>query len=127
MFYTFDVIVAILENWEFIESYLERTTQELFLVSYDYASGDDFWMQEGNTLLDKGSHNTRVPKGDTLKENLLVIKADVDKAMKTLDLKEQIAIWYVYQLASSKANTRKTSTALAEDGVRKLVENLNDQ
>jgi hypothetical protein len=126
MFYTFETIVAVLENYEFIESFLERSTNELFQVSYDYASGDDFWMQEGNTLLDKGSHNTRVPKGDKLKENLIVIKADIDKAISTLTIPEKIALWYVYQLASPKANNRKTSTALALDAVRKIVENLNN-
>ena len=126
MTYTFDLIVAFLENYDSIEAFIERTTNELFKVNYDYADQDDFWNQEGNTLQDRGSHNTRIPKQDRLKETLIVMKADIDKSIKILPMEHQIAIWYHYQLAPTKANNRKNSSVLAEEAVQMIAENLND-
>lgn len=126
MHYNFDVIVSFLENYDAVEAFLERTTNELFKVGYDYADSDEFWQQEGNTLQDRGSHNTRIPKQDKLKENLIVMKADIDKSIKLLAVEEQIALWYTYQLSPTKANNRKNTSAMASEAVRKIVENLND-
>src|SRR5690242_93273 len=100
--YDTDLVAAILKSWELINSFKERVTHEAFPTYYVYGLDDSFWMEEGHTLLDKGPHNTRVPKKDNLKENLIVWQADITKAIKSLPPADQIELRYHYQISTAE-------------------------
>lgn len=122
--YTEELVIAILQNQELIDAFLERTTAELFPVYYNLGASDDFYSQEGNTLRDSGPGGTRVPKRDSLKENLMVLKADVESALNKLDPWDQISVEYYFRFWDGKRPTKSSIIALA--AVTKIVELLNN-
>lgn len=122
MTYTSDLVIAILENKEFIEAYVSRVTQELFTTYYEYPDDPAFWNAEGNTLQDRSPHNTRIPKKDKLKENLIVMLADVETAVASLEPADQISVLYHFQLAPENQSETKSLALLAID---KIVAKLN--
>ena len=127
MTYTSDLIIAILEHWEYCQAFIEKSTQELFQVYYEYPDAPEFWNAEGNTLQDRSPHNTRIPKKDNLKENLIVMMADIEMALDTLEPADQISVRYHFQLEPGKISNRKKAVGLAIEAVDKMVVKLNGQ
>lgn len=120
--YSFDLVANILSNWELITAFIERVTQEIFPTYYSYGENSEFWDQEGNTLQDRGPHNTRIPKRDQLKENLIIMKADVSHALSLLEPTEQTNVLLHYQFSDLK---EKPESAIRI--IEKLVKLLNGQ
>ena len=121
--YTVELIAKIIENRERIEAFVERTTTELFPVYYEFGS-DEYFHQEGNTLTANVPHNTRVPKRDNLKENLIVMLSDVDRALNTLEPQERLSVLFFYNITEGKGKGRSKEYAL--DAIEKMAAYLNN-
>jgi hypothetical protein len=123
--YTVDLISEVIANRELIEAFLERTTSELFTVHYVHTNPwDDYFQEPGHTLENDLPHTTRVPNKDSLRENLMVILADIDRALKILTLEERLAVIYYLTLYQGRKGGK--SAAAAHEALVKMTTYLNN-
>lgn len=122
MDYTRETVTELIRHRDYIESFLERTTGEIFPTYYD-AGDDGYYDQEGNTLNNNGSHNTRVPKRDSLRENLMVMLADIDCAMMALTLEQRLAVLYYLTIYQGRKGGKSEVNAM--EAVEQMVQYLN--
>lgn len=98
MMYTRALIQLVLQNYEEIESLKYKITKDLVVDSLANNSDDDFYWQEGNTLLSRGPQTTRIAKNTNRRvEALCDITADIDRARKTcLTEEENLALMLTF-------------------------------
>ena len=119
--YTADFLQRLIQNRDLINSFLERTTGEIF-PTYYLAKEDEWYQLENNTLRSDSPGGTRVPKKDGLRENLIVWTADLDRALSILSIPERLCCLYYYGIYEKG---RFKNVALAEQSLHKLVDFLN--
>lgn len=120
--YTPEFLQRLIRNRELIDSFLERTTGEIFPTYY--TSGEDAWyQQENNTLRSNSPGGTRVPKKDGLRENLICWLTDLDRALDTLTLPQKLCTLYYYGIYEKG---RFKNVDLAEACLKRMVDYLNE-
>jgi hypothetical protein len=124
--YTPGFVLAVIANDELISSFLESTTGVLTPSHYDNAPKQvvEFLQQEGHTLWNTGNRTTNVPSRGGMRENLIIWRADIAQARKTLSLEEDMALM---QRASRKAGRPSSKlTEVSERALAKVCAFLND-
>jgi hypothetical protein len=121
--YSVDFIARVIKHSELIDSFIERTTSDLFSVGYEIRSSDEFYSQEGNTLRNPAPQGTRVPNRDSLKENCIIWRADIDRALDQLSWEERFCVIYFFRL-HERGVTKSKETAVA--AIEKMARFLND-
>ncbi len=122
MDYTRETVMEIIRHRDYIESFLERTTGEIFPTYYD-AGDDGYYDQEGNTLNNNGPHNTRVPKRDSLRENQHDMHVDIDRALQSLTLEQRLAVLYYLTIYQGRKGSKSEANAI--EAVEQMVSYLN--
>jgi hypothetical protein len=87
------IVRAVLEHWDEIEDIKYRTPTPILVASEYVDDPEDFYMEEGHTLMQRGSKSTRVPHNShAIIEALCDITVDIERARKeTLDQSEDLA------------------------------------
>src|SRR5690242_1582599 len=125
MEYSAGFVLAILQNDDYITSFLESTTGILMPSALSVVPKDlvSFMQQEGHTLWNMGSRTTNVPSRGGMRENLIIWRADISKACKTLTPDEQEAMNYRVSRKAGRPNP--TLMELSDQALNKICEYLN--
>ena len=126
--YTAELLIKAIANMERIKAFLERTTSELFPLYFQIEVPDGYRMSEGHTLEDLSPHSTRVPTKDSLKETLLILICDVERAMYSLDpmIRLELVLSLDEGFSKRKDNEEIELSATCREAVDKMVEFLNE-
>lgn len=125
--YSLELVLALLEHMDEIESYVYRVNHPLTQAPYhiDPKQEKDFdAMGEGKTLWNYASHTTRSVKRNGLREQLLDMLIDIQIARKHLTADENVALWAIY-IAKSTGRQSRALKDTADIALEKLLFSLN--
>lgn len=129
MDYSATLVAAYLTNYELAEEFIYRTTGNLLVSSYETsrAVNPDFFKAEGHTLWNDAPQNSSGSKvGGGLKETLLIMKMDIERARKhVLTLEEDLALIFYFSSYRKAGRTSDHLKAAAYEALDKVVTFLN--